>query len=695
MLGLMIVSTIALAQPQNGNETNERSILDAVLFNDMLAPETADTGIADDHSDAAEKDKASGNHANSVATDDGSDIARSPEPRGDEVSSLPSNDASQSNSTGTTAASDNTTDEDDSTAAAIVNTPQSPQDAYGLWVLAPALVAIIIAILTRQVLIALPLGILTAAAMMLWLQGTADPIAIFTYAVDKYLFDVLAPVDGGQVDFNKLKILIFTIFIGAMIGTVEASGGTRAMVARVTRHLSTRSRGQLGAWFAGLIVFIDDYANAMIVGPSMRPVFDRLKISREKLAYIVDSTAAPVASVFIGTWLVAEIGFIQSGIDALDGERPAFLADMTGNFAFWASLPYRTYAWLALVLVFLIAFTGRDFGSMKTAEANALNAPVDPASNVESDAEREGAARRWWLGVLPIGGMVAATIALLFITGYQGVDDTTRNGLKFSSGSGIVDSLGSILNAAAADDALLYAAIIGTLIALTLTLLSRACSLDEAMSGMMNGMQRMFAACVVLTLAWGLSQGSKDLQLSEVAADTLRTMEANGTFDSVLLPAITFIAAAIVAFATGTSWGTMGILCPAVVAIAARLYGNMPEDQALPLFYATIGAVLTGAVFGDHCSPISDTTVMSSIASECDLGKHVWTQMPYALVVAVVGILTTDVLNYVLIRHYPELHDQLGSWTVYAGTAAGAFLLLLIVLVVGRKPKLMPVAAGV
>ncbi len=703
MLGLMIVSTVALAQSPNGNETSERSILDAVLFNDMLAPKTAETGIASDDSDSAKKDMASGNHANSVATGDGSDIARSPEPRGDEVSALPSNDASQSNSTGTIAANDNTTDADDSTAAVVTDADassaagptQSPQDAYGLWVLAPALVAIIIAILTRQVLIALPLGILTAAAMMLWLQGTADPIAIFTYAVDKYLFDVLAPVDGGKVDFNKLKILIFTIFIGAMIGTVEASGGTRAMVARVTRHLSTRSRGQLGAWFAGLIVFIDDYANAMIVGPSMRPVFDRLKISREKLAYIVDSTAAPVASVFIGTWLVAEIGFIQSGIDALDGERPAFLADMTGNFAFWASLPYRTYAWLALVFVFLIAVTGRDFGSMKTAETQALNAPPESNADADSTTDHEAVGRRWWLGFFPIFSMVAATIALLFITGYQGLSDNVRDALRFTSSSGIVESLGKILNAAAADDALLYAAIIGTLIALALTLLSRACSLDHAMNGMMNGMQRMFAACVVLTLAWGLSQGSKDLQLSEVAADTLRTMEANGTFDSVLLPAVTFIAAAIVAFATGTSWGTMGILCPAVVAIAARLYGNMPEDQALPLFYATIGAVLTGAVFGDHCSPISDTTVMSSIASECDLGKHVWTQMPYALVVAIVGILTTDVLNYVLIRHYPELHDQLGSWTVYAGTAAGAFLLLLIVLVVGRKPKLMPVAAGV
>jgi len=696
LLTLMVISTITLAQSTGDGGTKERSILDAVLFNDMLAPETAATGIAGDTSDASDTDKANAGETSPVATGDGSDVGGGTHADNEKNAASPSDDVSKAKTTGTSlanasdsnsgdSASSNNSDADESTSTAT----KSPQDAYGLWVLAPALVAIIIAIFTRQVLIALPLGILTAAAMMLWLQGTADPISIFTYAVDKYLFEVLAPLDDGKVDFNKLKILIFTIFIGAMIGTVEASGGTRAMVARVTRHLSTRSRGQLGAWFAGLIVFIDDYANAMIVGPSMRPVFDRLKISREKLAYIVDSTAAPVASVFIGTWLVAEIGFIQGGINALGNDRPAFLADMTGNFAFWASLPYRTYAWLALVMVFLIALTGRDFGSMKTAEAKALNAAADAneQDENENDADREAVGRRWWLGVIPIGSMVIATIALLFITGYQGIDDQTREELSFSSGGKIVDSLGAILNAAAADDALLYAAIIGTLVALVLTLLSRACSLDHAMNGMMNGMQRMFAACVVLTLAWGLSQGSKDLQLSQVAADTLRTMEANGTFDSVLLPAVTFIAAAIVAFSTGTSWGTMGILCPAVVAIAARLYADIPEDQALPLFYATIGAVLTGAVFGDHCSPISDTTVMSSLASECDLGKHVWTQMPYALVVAVVGILSTDVLNYLLIRHYPDLHDQLGAWTVYAGTAVGAFMLLLIVIVIGRKPK--------
>ncbi|MCP4245525.1 MAG: hypothetical protein GY778_00610, partial [bacterium] len=155
---------------------------------------------------------------------------------------------------------------------------------------------------------------------------------------------------------------------------------------------------------------------------------------------------------------------------------------------------------------------------------------------------------------------------------------------------------------------------------------------------------------------------------------------------ATLLPLVTFIAAAFVSFATGTSWGTMGILCPAVVSIGARLFGGMPEDQALMLFYATIGAVLTGAVFGDHCSPISDTTVLSSIASECDLGKHVWTQMPYALVVAVVGILCTDLLSVGLDRWAGGFLEANRGWVIYLGTATGMLLLLLIVRIAGRRP---------
>ncbi|MFQ5495658.1 MAG: Na+/H+ antiporter NhaC family protein [Phycisphaerae bacterium] len=562
----------------------------------------------------------------------------------------------------------------------------SPAEYYGLWVIVPALVAIVIAIATRQVLVALPIGIFTASAMMLSMQGVYNPIRWFTYTIDHYLFGVLAvpAEDGSGVDYGNLQILSFTLFIGAMVGIIEANGGTRAMVARVTRHMKNRNRGQLGAWFAGILVFFDDYANAMIVGPSMRPVFDRLRLSREKLAYIVDSTAAPVASVLIGTWLVTEISYIDKGLDALGADRPAFLAGMTGSTAFWASLPYRTYAWLALVMVFLIAVTGRDFGSMRRAEARALREKAPAGAALEA-GPADG--RRWWLAAAPVAFLVLMTVVLLVTSGWRGY--VAEGGtVGFGTWAAATTSLNGIMGAADSYAALLYASLCSTLLAILLTLGSRSISLGKTMDAVSSGMSRMFAACVVLILAWGLSQGGKDLQLGLVAGDHLKRLEESNVFSTSFLPLATFITAAIVSFATGTSWGTMGILCPAAVAIAARLFSDMPEDHALTLFYATIGAVLTGSVFGDHCSPISDTTVLSSIASECELGAHVWTQMPYALVVAFVGILCTDFLYCGLERWAHGFFVGNERLIVYLGTAAGALVLWAILRIVGRRPAL-------
>jgi len=558
-------------------------------------------------------------------------------------------------------------------------TTPTPKDSFGLWSLTPAIVAIILAIVTRQVLVALSIGILTGAAMMACLAGTYNPIGWLTTAIDVYLYRTLVPVADSAAEFDKLQVLFFTLMIGAMVGTIEAAGGTRAMVARVTRHMKTRQRGQLGAFFAGLVVFFDDYANAMIVGPSMRPVFDRLRLSREKLAYIVDSTAAPVASLFIGTWLATEIQYIDVGLDALGDARPGFLADMSASKAFWASIPYRTYAWLALVMVFLVAVSGRDLGTMRKAESDAVRTP---AAGGATDAEDNG--DRWLIGLLPVAMLVFLTIGLMITTGVatcraEGID------LAWKSRAAIGESIMDILAKCDSYIALQYGSLAAAVLAVIMSVGGRALSLAKAMDAFLNGMSRMFAACVVLILAWGLSQVSQDLQLGEVARERLQHLIDEGLFGHAFLPLAIFLTAAFVSFATGTSWGTLGIICPATVTIAAGLLADMPAQQAMPLFYASVGAVLTGAVFGDHCSPISDTTVLSSIASECDLGAHVWTQLPYAIIVALAGILCTDILNVVLMEHAPTFYNK--YWNVYYGTACGALVLAMILLVAGRRPR--------
>ncbi len=322
---------------------------------------------------------------------------------------------------------------------------------------------------------------------------------------------------------------------------------------------------------------------------------------------------------------------------------------------------------------------------MRKAESRA--ATGDDRDDAESGATTEANDSRWWLGAIPVLTLVGAVVGLLVWTG---VVKCRGDGiaLQWSSMSGAKDAFQNVLKGADSYPALVYGSLIAVTVAIAISVYPGRVSLSTTMDGFVSGMCRIFAACIVLVLAWGISQGGKDLHLGEHARAFLQEQVAAGTFSVNFLPLAIFITAGIVSFSTGTSFGTMGIMCPAVIPIAAGVLAGLPADQAMPLFYASVGAVLTGAVFGDHCSPISDTTVLSSIASECELSRHVWTQMPYAISVAIVGLLSMDGLNYALLQWAPEFHASYyrgASWAY--GLGVGSFLLLLIVLIFGRRPK--------
>jgi len=538
-----------------------------------------------------------------------------------------------------------------------------PREKYGPWVLVPAIVTIILAIALRQVIPALSIGVLIAAFMLVPCLAPQDAygggvIGGLRLAVETYLVNALTDVD-------HIKIILFTFSIGGMIGIIAANGGTGAVVNAVARWASNRRRGQITTWLAGLVVFFDDYANAMIVGPSMRPICDRLRISRAKLAYIVDSTAAPVASIaLIGTWVGAEIGYIRDGLKQLE-QVPEFLAGVGAYNAFFNSIPYRFYAVLALVMVLLVGLLGRDFGPMKKAERATLAEPPPETAGSEPQPRTRG---RAWYGLVPILVLVFATLALLILTGWpaEGLAsiETSPDQARW------VGVMQHILYECDSYNSILYGALAAIAVALAISLGTRALTLGKCVDSATESMARMFPTMVVLVLAWTLSASMEALQLGQVAQGLLEAAH----FDPTWLPLLIFVSACVVSFATGTSWGTMGILCPATVTIAAGLLADHPAEDALPLFYASVGAVLAGAVFGDHCSPISDTTVLSSLASACSLEDHVWTQIPYALTVAVVSIVCGDILC----RQF----DQPAWVGLLAGTAA----LVLIVLIVGRKP---------
>ena len=548
-------------------------------------------------------------------------------------------------------------------AAETVSPPPTPDVKYGAWVLLPPIVTIVLAIALRQVIPALSVGVLIAAYMMAACAGAADvygggAIGGLRRAIEGYLL-------GALQDIDHLKILVFTMMIGGMVGIIAANGGTRALVDRVSRWASNRERGQITTWFAGLIVFFDDYANAMIVGPAMRPVTDRLRISRAKLAYIVDSTAAPVASIaLIGTWVGAEIGYIGDGLKSL-AAKPGFLTDVTAYDAFLYSIPYRFYAILAIVMVFLIGWLGRDFGPMKRAEREA-RPDADEAAGSGVLASTVG---RAWYAVVPVLVLVAVTIALLGVTGWYAVKALQPE--LIGGGGSSFEILREVISKANSYDSLLYGSFAALLFAGAISLATRSLTLSKVVDSATDTVARMVPTFMVLVLAWSLSGAMKELMLGEVAKNLLNQYG----FNAIWLPLLIFVSSCIVSFATGTSWGTMGILCPTTVTIAAHLLADYPTAEALPIFYAAVGAVLSGAVFGDHCSPISDTTVLSSLATSCSLEQHVWTQIPYAVTVAVVSTLCGDVLC----RYFNQ------PWWV--GLLTGTAALLAIVLIVGRKPR--------
>jgi Na+/H+ antiporter NhaC len=499
------------------------------------------------------------------------------------------------------------------------------------WIsLLPPLLAIILALVFKEVVTSLFLGV--------WLGGFfvagLNPITGTMRAIDTFVTPVL-------VDYDHAAILVFSFLLGGMVGVISKSGGTRGIVEAVRPLATTPRRAQLATYLSGLAIFFDDYANTLIVGNTMRPITDRMKVSREKLAYIVDSTAAPVAAiVFVSTWVGFEISLIGDGLAAAAAQSstaPDVAATLQSANAFTIfihSIPYLFYPLLALLMVGLIVFLQRDFGPMLTAERRASRGEglhregamlMSEAGSDKMDPV-EGAPLRWYNAVLPVLTVVVVVLLGLYL---QGRSNLGRPG-----------TLWEIFAEASAFDALLWGSLSGCIVAILLAVGQRILSMPQAIDGLVGGMRAMFLAGIILILAWSLGSVTEVLGTAPYISGLLE-----GNLPAQLLPALVFVTAASIAFATGTSWGTMGILLPIVIPLAVALGGtaDAAAGTAYVILLGSIASVLAGSIFGDHCSPISDTTVMSSMASACDHVDHVRTQLPYALVVGVVGIFVGNI----------------------------------------------------
>ena len=503
----------------------------------------------------------------------------------------------------------------------------APHYAPAWYSIVPPLVAILLALIFREVLAALFAGV--------WLGALAvagfNPLAATWRTVDTFIVPALAD-DSGQT-----QIVVFSLLLGGMVGIIARNGGTLGIVEAVSPVATTPRRGKLATWLAGLTIFFDDYANTLIVGTTMRPITDRLRISREKLAYLVDSTAAPVAAIVpISTWVGYEISLIDQGLRlaaeqnaASNPELAASLAASSPFTVFLATIPYLFYPLLALVFVALVSYTNRDLGEMATAERRAARGGglTRPGSMPVTDTTDsllqpvEGAPRRWWNAALPVITVVLTVLIGLYLPG--------------SAVTGPGASLMDVLGQADPYATLLRGSLAGCLVAMALSLAQRILTLQETLSALVAGMKAMMTAMLVLILAWSLGAITGEIGTAAFLARIL-----GDSIPFQLIPALVFVTAAAMAFATGTSWATMAILIPLVIPLTITLGGGVGFDGGtgqLVLLCAT-GSVLAGAIFGDHCSPISDTTVLSSTASGCDHIDHVRTQLPYALLVGIVGI---------------------------------------------------------
>jgi len=481
------------------------------------------------------------------------------------------------------------------------------------WVaLLPAFTAIAVALIIRSVVPALLLG--------LWLGATALQSFTLKGAGVGLLDTFQVFVTSALANEDHAAVILFTMMIGGMVGIITRNGGMMSVVHMIVSRAKSAIGGQVAVWLMGLMIFFDDYANTLVVGNTARPITDHLKISREKLAYIVDSTAAPVVSIaLITTWIGYEVSLID---DALQGIEE--LADVPAYAIFLQSIPYSFYPILAIVFVFMVAATGRDIGPMYTAEVRARN------GNVSSDADdgadmmnseclepKENVPPRAFNAFVPIIVLIVALLGGLFVTG-EG------------------DTVKDIIGDADPYKAMMWASFIGALTAAGMTIGQRILTTHETVDAWYGGARATLFGMIVLVLAWSMS-------------DVTAALNAKGYLISILgdsmpaawVPAAVFVLAAITAFATGTSWGTMGILVPLVVPLAWAVMSvnGMTSAADMHILYSSVACVLAGAVWGDHCSPISDTTVLSSIASGCNHIEHVRTQLPYAMLVGVVAIL--------------------------------------------------------
>ncbi len=552
---------------------------------------------------------------------------------------------------------------------------------YGILGLVPPILAIILALWTREVIVALFVGTLAGALIL----SGGNPVAAITSTISDHI------IANTLADQWNIGVILFCLLIGGLVGIIGKIGGTAAVAKRVVKHAKNSQTSLFWAAILGVMLFIDDYANSMLVGNTMRPIADRYKISREKLAYICDSTAAPVSSMApLSTWIAAELIVIAAALR---------MQGITANpfMVYFQSIPFRFYSIFSLVMVFIIILLKRDYGAMYKAERRARTTGAVFAEGhkpmVTHDKDLlpdEGVVGNIWGMILPIGVFIGVTVAGLFANGSETLAATiaehtnTIAQAAAQAGSVSADALAEATNvmsvwnrmsplqrqfyaigSADASIVLNWASVLSIITALMCGVRQKI-AFGRLLEAFVGGLKSMVLAVTVLALALALKNVISEMGLALWIAEV-----AQGMLIPEILPVLVFLSAMGISFATGTAWGTNAILMPIVIPVAATVGGS--GSQLTPVLIASIGAVLTGAVFGDHCSPISDTSILSSSGSGSDHLAHVKTQVPYSVSCAIVSFVCFVLAGL-----------GVSSWILIP---VGIAALVTIVLVLGKDPE--------
>ena len=473
-----------------------------------------------------------------------------------------------------------------------------------VWALVPPLVAIVLALITKEVYSSLFVGILIGGMIYSNFSFEGTMVHVFS---DGFV--------GSVADAYNVGIIIFLIMLGAMVAMMNKAGGSAAFGRWATKHIKSRTGAMLATVALGVLIFVDDYFNCLTVGSVMRPVTDKQNVSRAKLAYLIDATAAPVCIIApISSWAAAVAGFAKGA------------GAESGISLFVSAIPYNFYALLTIAMMIIISVANIDYGPMKKHEDNAENGDIFTTEVKTAVENMEGNERgRVCDLVVPVIFLIIACVmGMIYSGGF------------FTEGSGGYRDFVTAFSNSDASVGLLYGSFISVVFTVIFFMCRRVLSFKDCMASIPDGFKAMVPAIMILVCAWTLKTMTDSLGAKIFISQLIES--SAGAFN-FLLPAIIFVIAVGLSFSTGTSWGTFGILIPIVLSVFTAESG--------PITVISISACMAGAVCGDHCSPISDTTIMASAGAQCDHISHVSTQLPYAMTVAAVSFIAYIIAGFI------------------------------------------------